>query len=125
MTVKTCLLVSDDPDDQLHFTEALTEISPETVLLTVLNSKKALEIIRQHKFVPDYIFLDLTMLESRHDEFTAELENFRHDGQARPRLVLYGEEEPLIKDKTKQVTPLEKDFTYTELKDFLKRSLQR
>lgn len=125
MIVKTCLLVSDDPDDQLHFTEALNEVSPDTVLVTVLNSKKALDIIKQQKFVPDYLFLDLTMQDSLHNEFSEILGNENGNPRFGTKLIVYGNEEELVISKMKQVSPLEKDFTYTELKDFLKRALDR
>jgi DNA-binding NtrC family response regulator len=120
MTIKACLLVSDDPDDHFQFAEALQEISPAIVLLTVLNTQKALDIVRSKRFVPDYIFLDLTMMtEGYHEFFTAS-----EDGKQMPKvkLIPYGDSsDGIAKEKFIRTAFIDKDFSYTELKDFLKR----
>ena len=61
MKVKTCLLITDDPDDHQAFSEAFAEVSEETIVLIVLDSQKALEMLRAKKHGPDFIFLDLNM----------------------------------------------------------------
>ena len=60
MTLKTCLLVTDDADDHQAFTEAFNEISANTVVLIVLDSQKALELLKAKVHSPDYLFLDLS-----------------------------------------------------------------
>ena len=54
MKVKTCLLITDDPDDHQAFSEAFAEVSEETIVLIVLDSQKALEMLRAKKHVPDH-----------------------------------------------------------------------
>ena len=61
MLIRTSLLVTDDHDDHVAFSEALSEISAQTIVLVALDSVKALALVRSKKFIPDYFFLDLSM----------------------------------------------------------------
>jgi CheY-like chemotaxis protein len=64
MTLRTCLLVTDDPDDHQAISEALSQISEKTIVLNILDSQKALTLLKESTYRPDYIFLDLSMLDN-------------------------------------------------------------
>jgi len=119
MTVKSCLLVTDDPDDHHAFSEALTEISEKTIVLVVLDSQKALDLINSQKHVPDYIFLDLSMHGIRINTFlkVMQADNKLH----KIPTVVYGDEDSLKKvEYTDGVTFFNKEYEYNELRNFLK-----
>jgi CheY-like chemotaxis protein len=122
MTIKTCLLVTDDPDDHLAFSEALKEISEQTTVMIILDSQKALDLITFKKHVPDYIFLDLSTHGIRINTFLKTL-------HADPKLVsipivVYGDQKSFEKVEDKdRVSFFSKDYEYTDLKKFLKEML--
>jgi CheY-like chemotaxis protein len=120
MTVKTCLLVTDDPDDHQTFSEAFADVSSDAVVLNVVDSRKALELITSHKHIPDFFIVDVSMHGMRINAF---LKAIRADNVvSRTLTVLYGFESDM-----KNVDPLpgtvffNKEYRYTELRDFLKR----
>lgn len=118
MTVKTCLLVTDDPDDHQAFSEAFAEISENAVVLIVLDSHKALALIKSEKHAPDYVFLDLSMHNVRVNTFlnTIRSNPFMEDLP----VVVYGEETSLIKlEPAGNVVFFNKQYEYSELRDFL------
>src|SRR5688500_3490085 len=56
----TILLIEDDEDDQLFFTEALSEIDSQAKLVIAKNGRHALDILTSLQAkLPDIIFLDL------------------------------------------------------------------
>lgn len=123
MIVKTCLLVTDDPDDHQAFSEAFAEISMEAVVLIVLNSEKALELIRRKKHVPDYIFLDLSMHGIRINTFLKSIKADT-DTQSVPTVV-YGDQEGFEKiDNAENLIFFNKEYEYSELRSFLKDFIQ-
>ena len=69
MNLKTCLLVTDDPDDHQAFSEALSEISLNTILVVILDSKQASLLLKTKKLIPDYIFVDMSMQGIEINEF--------------------------------------------------------
>lgn len=58
---KSILLVDDDPDDQLFFIEALEEIKHVTLHGIASNGIEALEKLKDKRFLPDMIFMDINM----------------------------------------------------------------
>lgn len=58
---KTCLLVDDDEDDKEIFCMALEEADPSIRCYLASDGLEALSMLKDHSFVPDYIFLDLNM----------------------------------------------------------------
>jgi CheY-like chemotaxis protein len=121
MTVKTCLLVTDDPDDHQAFSEALTEISERTVVLNILDSQKALSLLLSKRYAPDYIFLDLSMHGIRINTF---LKSVMADTiLSEVPMVVYGEQASISKidGNFNNIIFFNKDFEYSELKDFLKK----
>ncbi|MBT1699549.1 hypothetical protein KK083_21805 [Fulvivirgaceae bacterium PWU4] len=119
MTLKTCLLVSDDPDDHQGFSEASNEISKGAVVLIILDSQKAIEFLKNTAQHFDFIFLDLSM-------HGIQINNFLEILRGEPRLrsieiILYGDETELLKvEDAHGVTFFSKDYEYSELRDFLK-----
>lgn len=55
------ILVDDDPDDRILFSEAFEELDSGNILNLFDNGMKALEYLKQADKVPDIIFLDLNM----------------------------------------------------------------
>ena len=58
---KNILLVDDDLDDQLFFTEALKEIDSNIYCAIANNGREALENLRKMTSLPEILFLDLNM----------------------------------------------------------------
>lgn len=118
MYLKTCLLVTDDPDDHQAFSEALAEISDNTVLIVILDSKKASLLLREKKHIPDYIFVDLSMHDIHINEFMSVV---RLDSALNQiPTILYGEETELTKISNADKTPFfSKDYSYAQLRRFL------
>lgn len=117
MIVRTCLLISDDPDDHLEFSEALYEVSDDAVLIAVSDVQKAIDLLKHKKCVPEFIFLYLDIPAFEPDIF---FEALQDDEQlAKVKIITYGTEEqvthsPLI------TTFLNSDMNYSELKDALR-----
>jgi response regulator of citrate/malate metabolism len=120
MITKTCLLITDDPDDQFEFTEAMNEISSDIVLLNISGSAKAIKLIQSKRHIPDYIFLDLSLGENPVNEFLDTLNKLDYQ-QAIPTIV-YGQDEEFIKVNITGITDfLKKGYAYSTLKAFLKK----
>jgi CheY-like chemotaxis protein len=120
MILRTCLLVSDDPDDHLEFSEALYEISSDTILMTVADANKALELLTMKRHVPDYILLDLAMNGINTDAF---LEALHSDPELdNITVIAYGEYADFGKVKTPGISVfLNSGFTYSDLRNFLSK----
>jgi CheY-like chemotaxis protein len=121
MTVKTCLLVTDDPDDHHAFSEALAEISENTIILNILDSQKAISFLLSKRHTPDYIFLDLSMHGIRINTF---LKSIKGDIDVnKVPAVVYGDRATFSKidGNFSDLTFFNKDYQYSELKEFLKR----
>ncbi|HEY0652572.1 MAG TPA: response regulator [Chryseosolibacter sp.] len=120
MTVKTCLLITDDPDDHQAFSEAFAEVSENTVVLIVLDSQKALEMLRAKKHRPDFIFLDLSMHGIRINTFLKYIKVDDLNLKLVP-VVVYGDVSEFYKlEFSSEVTFFNKEYEYSELRDFLR-----
>jgi len=118
MALKTCLLVTDDPDDHQAFSEALAEVSEKAIVLIILDSQKALSLLKAKTHTPDYIFLDLSMQGIRINPF---LQEIRGDYDLRPiPTLVYGDIASLYTiESVEGVTFFDKDYEYSQLKSFL------
>jgi hypothetical protein len=59
--IKTCLLVSDDPDDHQIFYEALRDIAEGVAMIIVLDGTDALRMLQQGIIKPNTIVVDMDM----------------------------------------------------------------
>ena len=55
------MLVTDDPDDHQTFTEAITKVAEQSIVLIVVDSSKALTLLTSLTHVPDHLIIDLSM----------------------------------------------------------------
>lgn len=120
MIVRTCLLVSDDPDDHIEFSEALYEISNDVILVTVAHAEKAVDLLALRQCVPAYIFLNLAMSGFDPDIFLKAVEgNPELDAV---EIIAYGEYADYEKIKTRRITAfLDQQMSYADLRKFLQK----
>lgn len=117
MNLKTCLLITDDPDDHDAFSEALSEIASQNILFVISNSEKALALLQSKRHRPDYIFVDLTMYGMRKNYF---LNTMSGDFElADIPIILYGDKTDCDKMNGFHCPFLSKDYSYAELRIFL------
>ena len=112
------MLVTDDPDDHQAFSEALAEVSEKAIVLIILDSQKALSLLKAKTHTPQFIFLDLSMQGIRINPFLREI---RSDIDLRPiPTVVYGDIASLYTiESVEGVTFFDKDYEYSQLKNFL------
>ena len=122
MIVRTCLLISDDPDDHIEFSEALYEISTDTVLMTVSDVQKAVELLILRKCVPEYVFLNLGMADLNAAEFFSALS---HDGiLTNISIIAFGEStEANTLEMSRAVKFIDDGLSFSELKKELRKAL--
>src|SRR5688572_12686059 len=78
MTIRTCLLVSDDPDDHVEITEALYEVADDVVVFVVSDAHRAASLVLSKRHIPDYLIIDLGVNGFTHDDFFSSLETDPH-----------------------------------------------
>lgn len=118
MASKTCLLVSDDPDDHQSFSEAVSELSQESIVVVILDCMKALQALVLQRVSPEMVILDLTMHGIRMNTFTKAY--FENEALKKIPLILYGDEGMIHQMKNDpEIHVFRKNFNYAELKDFL------
>jgi len=114
---KTCLLVTDDPDDQVQFSEALNGISSDTILISVSDSRKALTLIKKDILRPTFIFFDLSLGQVKPGKFLSEIKKMKLQTVT---LVVYGKRKDVEnRGLGKGVIFLDRSYSYNELQDFL------
>ena len=120
---KICLLLTDDPDDQQTFSNAISEISPENILLTIVDVNQAVAFLARRECFPQYIFVDASMYGMNINQIT----NAVKDGSFKKApLIVYGYEEDSMHSKNSSDFPFfNKDSTYTELVKFLRGVLEK
>ena len=120
MTIKTCLLVTDDPDDHQTFSDAFADVSSEAIVLNVVDSLKALELVKSFKHIPDFFIVDVSMHGMRIDDFLKAIRN--DDVVSSIPTVLYGFESDMENvDHHPGTLFFNKEYRYTELRNFLRR----
>jgi CheY-like chemotaxis protein len=119
MALQKCLLVTDDPDDHQAFTDALNEISDNAVVVVILDSLKALTLLLEKSFLPDYIFVDLSMNGIRINSF---LKRLRQEERLKKiPIVLYGDKgNYAATEEYELLFFFKKDYDFSELKNLLK-----
>jgi hypothetical protein len=122
MSVRTCLLVSDDPDDHIEFMEALHGISDDVIVLIVPDPKRASDLVLSKRHIPDYLIVDLTMNGFSRDDFFAALHS---DPDFRKIFIIgYGDDADDDNVKTKPYAAfLNKDSTYSDIRALFQKVL--
>lgn len=119
MNVKTCLLVSDDPDDHQAFSEAFSDVSRDAIVLNVLDSVKALELLKAKKHIPDYLFVDVSMHGIRINPFLKIIAN--DPATSKIPTVLFGHESDILNVEGGDTCLFfNKEYGFTQLRNFLK-----
>ncbi|HEY0739959.1 MAG TPA: hypothetical protein VGD40_00805 [Chryseosolibacter sp.] len=59
--IKTCLLVTDDPDDHQAFSEAIGRVSEDSIVVIVVDSEKAQTLLSSATYIPNHLIIDLSM----------------------------------------------------------------
>lgn len=117
MAIQICLLVSDDLDDHQAISEALSEISSDTILLNIIDSQKAVLLLQHREHQPDRLILDLSM---HGIKINSILKAIRDSSKVRRPIVLYGTPEAFsMIDAEDELLFFDKDFSYSEMKIFL------
>jgi CheY-like chemotaxis protein len=116
--IRTCLLVSDDPDDHVEFAEALQEIPGNIVLVVVMDPEKAIQLVARKRIVPDLLIVDVSVSDFDFKEFFEAIQN---DPSLRPVPVLaYGEFADLTTKGHPRISIfLHNDFSYSALRKAL------
>ena len=98
MRNKTILLIDDDPDDQLIFTDALSEINNEVNCFVASNGQDALVCLQQ---IPEplLIFLDLNMPVMNGFEFLTRIKQ-SHQHKEIPVVIYTTSDHPRDKSET-------------------------
>lgn len=118
MTLKTCLLLSDDPDDHIEFTEALHEVAENSVVIIVMNADKATRLLAMKKVIPDLVIVDITLTGLDSDSFFDTMQNDPQLGII--PLVVYGELSELQPiNHTRISVFLDNSITYSGLRKAL------
>jgi CheY-like chemotaxis protein len=118
MALRTCLLVTDDPDDHQAISEAVSQISEKTIVLNILDSQKALMLLKESDCQPDYLFLDLSMHGIRINTLLKTIKD--DDGMPKMPTVVYGLDDTFTQiEDTRHLIFFNKDYEYSSLKDFL------
>jgi CheY-like chemotaxis protein len=124
MVLRTFLLVSDDPDDQLEFSEALYEVSSDTILINVAHAEKAMAFLDKKVCLPEYIILDLSVNGVDPNEFLTKLE--KDPLLQRIPVIAYGDYSDFDKIKSNGISAfLNRDSSYSDLRVFLTRIVKQ
>lgn len=59
--IKTCLLITDDPDDHQAFSEAIAKVSEDSIVVIVVDSEKARTLLASATHIPNHVIIDLSM----------------------------------------------------------------
>ena len=118
-TVKTCLLVSDDPDDHQLLSEAIKEISEEIVLTILLEGDHLIQMLVDKKIQPDFIVLDTAVVSTKVDLITklGSIKKLKH-----VPIILYADDGDGQPDYPAHLV-LSKMLKYSELRSKLKMLL--
>lgn len=111
MRHKKILLVDDDEDDQLIFTDAIAELTSDLECLVASNGYEALTRLKEVEEAPSVIFLDLNMPIMNGFEFLDML-RCMHQLKDIPVVVFTTSNDPIDQERSKQYG-VKKFFTKT------------
>jgi hypothetical protein len=116
--LRTCLLVTDDMDDHQVISEALGIVSERTILLNIIDSQKAVLLLKESTYRPDYIMLDLSMHGIKVNSIISLLRDV--SGQLRIPTIIFGLKEKFLQiEDNEGLIFIDKDCTYSDLREFL------
>ncbi len=118
MTPITCLLVTDDPDHQLQFSEALDEVTESVILLTVAKARQAFDLLDLGLLAPNFIFLDSTMENIDIADLIQAIKSKSALDETSLTVLTYRKEKEIIDNHVTYFSP---DYSYFELREFLRR----
>ena len=124
MTVRTCLLVSDDPDDHVEITEAIYEIADDIVVFVVSDARRAASLLLSKRHIPDYFIVDIGVNGFTHDHFFSSLKT---DSEYKSMFVLaYGDASEFENLRLDGISAfMERDTSYSVIRDFLRKVIVR
>lgn len=116
--MRTCLLISDDPDDYAEFSEALYEIARDTVLIAVADANRAAELLAAGTCVPEFVFLNRSVNGTETSNLFAVLSQPRlHE----VKLFVWGDLRGLPDAERLRITSsFDLDMTFAALKELLR-----
>ena len=122
MTVRTCLLVSDDPDDHVEITEALYEVADDIVVFVVTDARRAASLLRSKRHIPDYFIVDVGVNGFTHDDFFSSLKTDPHYKSM--FILAYGDPSDYERMRSAGISAfMERDTSYSEIREFLRKVL--
>lgn len=117
MIFKSCLLVSDDPDDHQEFSDAIYELSGDTAVMCMSSPDAALKLIK-YGMTPDYVFVDLSIENLDPNNYLSRL--MTAAGSNPVQVVIYGDDPDLVNIKTSCFSDFfNRAVTYGQLKELL------
>lgn len=118
MIVRTCLLITDDPDDYVDFTEAFREVADEMLVLMVSDVERASHMLAQGRCTPEWIFLNTDMNLRRPERLFEVLASVPELGKI--RVVAFGGQlDALLSYTGNKLIFAPPDIGYSGLKEFL------
>lgn len=120
------MIVDDDDDDREFFREAIDKIDSSIHCVTIENSEKALQYLKDEQHVmPDFIFLDLNMPKINGKECLVQIKKIDHLKQI-PVIIYTTSNHPTDREQTKKLgangfihKPTQFDVLCNELRQWL------
>ncbi len=123
MGIGICLLISDDIDDHLVISEALSSINESVVVVNIVDSHKAVMLLREHEYQPHYLILDLSLHGIKVNSILKIVREGQHS--IKTPILIYGPLESYLQiENNDDLLFLEKDYEYSDLKAILEKLLQ-
>ena len=121
------LLADDDADDRELFSEAVSEIDPSIILVTVEDGEKLMKQLKEGTYAPDIIFLDLNMPRKNGKECLIEIQ---HDENLQKiPIIIYStsiSNKDIHENWSKDVMGfMRKPDSYSKLKEFVKQIISQ
>jgi DNA-binding NtrC family response regulator len=121
--LKTCLLISDDPDDHQTLSEGIKDATKNIILLSSMDVSQILKMLTSQKLIPDYIIVDFAMEELDGQGF---LKTISENSDLTSISIIVYADRPLPTEQMKlhkRLFFLSKQLKYSELQKALKTML--
>lgn len=114
--IKTCLVLSDDPDDHQILYDAISEISTDIALVILADPNHLQRMVDQRVLVPDYIVFDPDLLDGYSDQLSSVSKN-----NTDIKLIAYSEDNV----QNAKSIPVSKRLPYSQLLSRLREIFTR